>query len=96
MTMTDRIKQAIANHAAEDLASALQDAGVECNTRFTAQWQPTTVDVLGYGSIFYDGTPGSPCGWGIAGDDPKNWAPVTEDELTDDMTDLVAAVQKVS
>jgi len=97
--MTDQIKQAIADHAAEDLAAALQDASVECETDHSIPCQPA-VDVPGYGRIYYDSDAGSPCGWvvrtGSAPEMTQHDEAVTEDVLADELTDLVADVQKVS
>lgn len=96
--MTDRIKQAIADHDIEDLANALQDAGVECEI----DDDPAEPGVLvhGYGLVWWANQPGAPSGWvvrenpGVALEEADH--AIEPDELADELRDVVDHVQRIS
>jgi len=84
------INDAIKDLAAHDLASALADVGVTATRSGALHSSSEACDVDGYGTIFATSS-----GWQVRATNGHDYL-VDNDELADELTEIVSAVQRIS
>jgi len=92
-----KLEDAIDHQDVEDIAAVLDDTPVDYTVDHSVPVCPQ-LEVPGYGTIFFDGSAGSPCGWAVraAGADKRHWQPIEPDELLADLLDVIDMAEKVA
>jgi len=91
MFTDNAINDAIKDLAAHNLASALADVGVTATRSGALHSSSEACEIAGYGTIFATSS-----GWQVRAYTDDCDYPIDVDELTDELTEIVSAVQRIS